>query len=117
MVVLDCESRESALASITAIYEVRPTALDAFLRALDLNARCSKTRPSHSPERELRLLLESALGCEAAAIDRVCWFHLTRAHPKSDFSDGIQPLSAALDRVWETIIQVFRGTKHETPLR
>lgn len=116
MLILDCESRESALASVATIYGVRTDEIDGFLQNLDLDAHCSTKRPLNSSDEELRLLFEKSVGRVAAPIDRVCWFHLTRAHPMSDFSGGIQPLSASLNQVWETLLKVFCGTKHEKPL-
>lgn len=111
MIVLDCESRASALASLAAIFNVEMTALDAFLRPLDLDTHCSARRLPHPNETELLHLVGAKFG-NPKHIDRVCWFHLTRTHPKSDFRDGIQPLSTARAHVWETILEAFRNTRH-----
>lgn len=116
MIVLDCESRESALASVAAVYGVSPAEIDRFLRSFDVEAHYSKNDPHRPPDEELRILFEQTVGCVAAPIDRVCWFHLTRTDAASDFSNGIQPLSTVRDHVWGAVLKVFRGTKHELPL-
>lgn len=117
MLTLDCESRESALASIAAIYGVSANEIESILLSLELDSLYSQNHsPQHPPKEELRLLVEKSVGHESSQVDRVCWFHLTRTHHRADFSNGIQPLSTALVRVWEIILEVFRGTKHEKPL-
>ena len=116
MIVLDCESRESALESVSAIYGIPTNLLDKFLRDFDMDAHYANNAPPRYGDQELRLVFESSLGCTPAPIDRVFWFHLTRARPGSDFANGIQPLSVALDHVWQTIVEVFRTTVHEVRL-
>ncbi len=116
MIVLDCESRDSTLASLADIFDADATELDAYLRALDLEAHYCATQPLHSGETELFHLVRAKFG-KRKQIDRVCWFHLTRTHPTIDFRDGIQPLSVARPRVWDTIIEAFRNIQHEDRLK
>jgi len=117
MVVLDCESRDSTLASIAAIYGLPPTIIDEFLRGFDIDKHLridSLCRPS----KELLRLFERSLKCQATSLNEVYWFHLTRASSNANFmKNGIQPLSQSLDFVWEAIFNVFRNTSHEAPLR
>jgi len=117
MLVLDCESRGSALESLSTIYGVPADSLAEFLETFDLDAHYAKNNPNRPGNEELRIVVESSLGRKPAQIDRVFWFHLTRARKASDFADGIEPLTASLDRVWRTMLDVFRGTEHEVQLR
>ena len=117
MNTLDCESRDTALGSLSCIYGVPEREIEAFLQETDLERHCAESNPQHPADRELRLLFESTLGCAPSAIDRVFWFHLTRAKHDADFASGILPLNEALPCVWNTILGIFDGTDHEEPLR
>ncbi len=117
MITLDCESRDATLGSLSHIYEVPEQDIEAFLKVTDLKRHYAKGEPQHPCDRELTLLFERALGCVPSAIDRVFWFHLTRAKHDADFTSGIFPLNEALPRVWDMIWEIFRGTEHEAPLR
>lgn len=77
--------------------------IEAFLKEADLERHYAGSDPHHYCDRELTILFEGALDCAPSAIDRVCWFHLTRAKPDADFSSGILPLSQSLHKVWDTI--------------
>ncbi|KZC20055.1 MULTISPECIES: hypothetical protein [Rhodanobacter] len=116
MIVMDCESRESALASVSQIYGVSGIEIDGFLQAFDLEAHYENSDPKYPGDQELRRIFECSLDCRASRLDRVFWFHLTRVRPGADFAEGIQPLSVSLECVWQTILNVFRGTEHETRL-
>lgn len=117
MITLDCETRDSALGSVSLIYEVPAKEIDGFLRETDLERHYATNNPEHPGDEELTLLFERAFDCTPTAIDRVFWFHLTRAKPDSDFASGILPLSEALPGVWDTIMAIFRGTAREMNLR
>ncbi len=116
MIALDCESRHSALESLSAIFGVSPAILDGFLTEFDLDEHFETHDPLNYGNRELRLVLEHRLNVVAAPLDRVYWFHLSRTLPDTDFADGIQPLAKALDPVWRTLLHVFSGTPHEERL-
>lgn len=116
MIVLDCESRASALETTAAAFGISSTALHDFLRGFNLAEHCEKSNPPHAAETELQRIVESEFGREPTALDRVCWFHLTRARSASDFVGGIHPLTDSIDLVWRTIIDVFRGSIHEVRL-
>ena len=102
MLVLDCESRESALESVSAIYGVSADLLAEFLGTFDLGEHFAKNNPEHRGNEELRIVFESSFGRKLAQIDRVFWFHLTRALQASDFAEGIEPLTASLDTALRT---------------
>jgi hypothetical protein len=114
---LDCESRDSALASIAAIYEVAREDIDDFLRLFDIDKYYAENAPSRSADNELLLLFEGRFGSPRVPPSTVYWFHLTRVLPAVDFAHGIKPLSAALDDVWDTVCDVFKGTAHEEGLK
>lgn len=116
MLSLDCESRASALDSLASIFGLSEKSIENFLCGFDIEDHYKRNEPPHSGDRELRLVLETRLRCSAAPLDRVYWFHLTRALPTSDFAHGIQPLTTALDHVWETVLHVFHETQHQPRL-
>lgn len=117
MIILDCESRDSALASLSTIYGVPTREITQFLQETDLEKHYATCDPPNSVDRELALLFEQGFGSISAPISRVFWFHLTRAKPGADFARGILPLDEALNEIWETMLAVFKGTHHETNLR
>lgn len=116
MLTLDCQSRDSTLVSLASAYAVPEEVITAFLQDFDIDLHYEQNDPMHPGDRELRLVFEGRLGRQAAPLDRVCWFHLTRAHSKADFASGIQPLSVSLQYVWQTVLDVFRNTPHEKRL-
>ena len=117
MIFLDCESRDTALDSVSAVYSVSRSDIEEFLRTLDLDKHYAEVDPPRTADQELALLFEAQFKCSAAPLDKVFWFHLTRAQSNTDFNDGIQPLETALARIWETIFAVFASTHHEKNLR
>ena len=116
MNIIDCHDRKSSLTSVARIYNVSESAIKAFLTDTDLERHYKETNPQQSGDRELTLLLERTLGCTISPVDRVYWFHLSRAKYDADFSKGILTLNEALPNVWDTILDIFCGTKHELPL-
>jgi hypothetical protein len=116
MLILDCETQQSASESIAAAYGIAAREFDEFLSSFHLEDHLVNANPPHTGDIELKRVLQSTFGREPRAFDRVFWFHLTRARLASDFLNGIHPLTASLDLVWETIIEVFRGSIHESRL-
>jgi len=117
MITLDCESRDTALWSLSRIYGVPELEIEAFLKETDLDRHYDENEPENQAESELTLLFERALHCTPSPLDRVFWFHLTRAPHDADFGSGILPLNEALPKVWATILGIFNGTEHEAPLQ
>ncbi len=116
MITLDCESRDSALKSLSCIYGVPEIEIEAFLKETDIDKHCSEHDLPHAGDIELTILFEKAVGCAPSTLERVYWFHLTRAKSGSDFGPGILPLNEALPGIWDTILDIFKGSKHEEPL-
>lgn len=117
MLALDCESKESAFDSISAIYGVPAIEIESFLRETDLDRHYATTNPQQPADRELTNLFKKAFATSPAPVQRVFWFHLTRAKPGATFARGILPLDAALDDIWDTIFEVFKDTSHGRHLR
>jgi hypothetical protein len=117
MVILDCETRESALETVASIFGSDATSLGAFLSSFDLETHAGNHGCEHPMDEELQRVVEATFGCAARPLDRVHWFHLTRTLTPSAFEIGILPLTKSIDVVWDTFLDVFRGTVHEERLR
>lgn len=117
MPALDCESKDSTLASMADIYGVHSSEIQDFVLSFDIDEHFAIHDPPRGPGKELVLLFEKQFGCELAPLEKVFWFHLTRASSGADFTKGIQPLAEVLNGVWETLLLVFRGTHHEGRLK
>ena len=116
MITLDCESKDFTLKSLSCIYGVPEMEIEVFLKETDMDKHCSEHDLPHTADIELTILFERAVGCAPSTLERVCWFHLTRAKSGSDFRSGILPLNEALPGIWDTILDIFKGSKHEEPL-
>ena len=115
-VTLDCENQSSTLKSISNIYDIEPEILEIFLKNFDLENHSKMKAIRHTYDCELQIELEKQLKCKPQNITCCYWFHLSRTLPDEDFSEGILPLSICLEKVWETIYKVFKGTPHEQRL-
>ena len=73
--VLDCESYECALKSISDAHAVTTDNVANFLSAIDLEDARYQTKTA---DRCLSDLVGSKLGRSVTSWDTVCWFHLTR---------------------------------------
>lgn len=116
LAVLDCESYQSSVKSLSDLYCVDGSAIVRTLRALDFDRECERN-PEVSPDELLLALFESSIGTRANAFQRVCWFHLTRVPPETDFDEGILPLHDALDKIWRTIISIPSDPDRRTNLK
>lgn len=117
MIELDCQSRHSALESVSVIYGVPPSDIEGFLRETDLDDHYERLKPPRMADAEITRLFEQSFKRHPAPLQRVFWFHLTRARAGSDFRNGLLPLDDALPELWQTILTVFRGTTYESGLR
>lgn len=86
MSCLDCESLESAVASLADHYRASVADIIDFLTT--------------NSEDGLFESFEARFGLANSEWDSVCWFHLTRVLADTDFSEGILPLHLALDKIW-----------------
>lgn len=117
MIALDCDTRYSAATSIAAIYNISCEMLEAFLQDFNIDAHYQQTNPLQQSDRELRRVFETKFSIQPKRLDRVYWFHLTRALSSTDFREGLLPLSSSLDQVWQTFFRVFEGTEHKAKLQ
>ena len=117
MMTMDCHNRRSCLGSMSVIYDVPMTEIEEFLRDVDLDEHYKRTHPRALGDSEITRLFEQQFGRVSTPLERVYWFHLTRAAEGADFRDGILPLGQALDRVWETVLTVFRDPPEHNNLR
>jgi hypothetical protein len=108
MTVLDCESYDSALASICSVYDISPGLLVNFLIKIDLEKEYEKTSSNRDI---LTRLLESQFGEPTNRFESIAWFHLTRVPKGTTFSDGILPLNFALPRIWQTLVSSVSDQK------
>ena len=92
--------------SISSLYGVNTSEVIGSLRAIDLEREYEKGTTVVGPHELLLRLLESRIGSPAQTFQHVCWFHLTRVPPDTDFAEGILPLHDALPRIWQTIISI-----------
>ncbi|NDV18185.1 hypothetical protein GO013_01975 [Pseudodesulfovibrio sp. JC047] len=110
--VLDCEDGESTIESLSECFDCEQADLINILQSIDIEAIYSdfENSPDVAPEEYLYDYAVEKFG-EPGETESVCWFHLTRTFESNDFSDGILPLSEALDLIWETLFLIFEGTK------
>jgi len=117
MIILNCETRVSTLDSLSLIYNVLAPEIELFLQGIDLEQHYIENSPQISGEKELIRLFEQKHNCVVYPVDRVFWFHLTRAKPGTDFGSGIFPLIEVLPSIWDTLEEILKGTEHESLFR
>src|SRR5664280_2495592 len=106
--LLDCESADSAFASLELILGISRSAIETTLDAFDLNEVYE--RNSSRMERD-EYVYRRVVGDRKVRPEQsvaTCWFHLTRVLPPVDFGEGILPLHDRVDAIWE---QLFRLQK------
>ncbi len=118
MIVLDCETYESAIRSVCQIYGVKEKSAEELLVSIDLEKEFEKSYvfENFNSDKHVRNLFEQKFGPPIAKIEEVSWFHLTRTVKNSDFSDGILPLGLALDRIWEMLTSLLEDPKKKENL-
>ncbi len=106
MKTLDCETVESAFASIEEILRIERPVLEDILGDLDLDS----ARRKDPGKADSRILLDAVLkraGAGDRGFDRTCWFHFTRCHPGNSFSRGLLPLKDALPFLWGFLLMLL----------
>lgn len=103
MSILDCESYESTLHSLATILSVGSSAIEQFLKTVDLEREFATHQIDCSADTYLYRLLEHRLTLRFTGITEVCWFHLSRVLPGTDFNEGVLPLGIALPRIWDML--------------
>jgi hypothetical protein len=103
--VLDCESFETAVDSLTRIFQTTPDSLKALLSAKEIGTHY-ETHWQELPDFKdyIYSVVEQHFG-SPLALDSVCWFHTTRILPGTSFAEGILPLDAALPSLKAMLIE------------
>lgn len=118
MIVLDCESAESALLSLASIFRCRPLDIRGALLAIDLDEIYSDD--GNTPDVQSWTYLFSHFVAEFGEplpVDSICWFHCTRSIKSSKFTAGLLTLDQALPFVWAMLIDAVQGAPAAARLR
>jgi hypothetical protein len=111
LTILDCESHESELNSISDVYGASAGEVGRFLADVDLDEAYEEHKDLKPFDEYLVELFESQFGSPRRCWNRVRWFRLTRVPPATDFTEGILPLHLALDKTWRAIIAIPRDPR------
>jgi hypothetical protein len=103
---LDCETRESALLSVSKIFGLTRTDLTSFFRQFDLwdyveKHGCGSEGPGNLLLKTLLMQIECNWGFSHTA-----WFHMTRCLPTEEFKDGLKTYSGIIDDIWELLFDI-----------
>ncbi len=109
--ILDCESFESTLTSLSKLFSCKKNNLVFYLNKYNLDRIYQNENPLESPDEYLYKKVVAKFGIPEKLSD-VCWFHLTRTTLGNKFQDGILPLGDVLPKIWETLLEIFKKTKH-----
>lgn len=115
--ILDCESFDDAVVSLSKIFQTTPEKLKDLLSAKEIGVRFERHwRELPDFADYLYAIAEGHLGCPLP-LDAVCWFHTTRVLPGTTFSEGILPLNAALPALKERLIEAVDDPSLKAQLR
>ncbi len=117
MNILDCENYTSAVESLANIYKISTDEIEAFFSSFDLDKHYETNDVTGYADKEIQNVFENTFKIKPQKLDKVCWFHLTRALPTENFYEGILPLTESLEKVWQTFFDVFNGTPHYNNLK
>jgi hypothetical protein len=101
MIVLDCESLDSAYESIQSIFGLSRQTIDEVFAAPDFE----RLQLEHGLQDEPHLLFErfKAESSSQFRLDAVYWFHLSRVQSPNAFESGILPLRDQVDNIWDSL--------------
>jgi hypothetical protein len=102
--VLDCGTYQSSIRALADIYSISVRDAETFLSALDIEEEYRTKDISMRGDEYLAERFQAKFGGPNHTWDRVCWFHLTRVPPNTNFDEGILPLGLALDKIWDSVI-------------
>jgi hypothetical protein len=103
---IDCESYESALASLAGVYGVSSEDIKDYLSNFDLDGEYEKYKEDMDASDLLLTKFNEEFDRPKRPIAGVSWFHLTRTLKGSTFSEGILPLGAALPKLWDMLVSI-----------
>jgi hypothetical protein len=114
---IDCESYESALASISKIYSASRDNVENYLSHFDLEAEYEAHKAEMDGNDLLQLKFDQKFGTPRHPVDGISWFHLTRTLEGTRFSEGILPLGAALPKLWDMLASILKTMKKKQRLQ
>jgi len=105
---LNCKNLASATESVLAILELSSEELHEFLDAFEYDF----TYPSEPPEDQVLNSIRRTLKLKPKVehIDRIFWFHGTRAMAGEQFRDGLLPVGARIDHIWDQLFMLIGRT-------
>jgi hypothetical protein len=107
LIVLDCESFDSALHSLALIFRCKPVLLRDFLSIpeIDINYEENPNLPMGFREYLYEVVVKH-IG-QPQMLDSVSWFHTTRIRNDAAFSEGILPLGVILPNLITMLADVL----------
>jgi hypothetical protein len=106
MRTLDCETPESAFASVANIFGISPALLETFLDELE-PSDWDAEEPALYPSQVIQRLQEKT-GKECS-FSATYWFHFTRTLRTNEFENGILPLGESIDSLWQSLFGLLEG--------
>jgi hypothetical protein len=103
---IDCESYESALASLAGVYRASIADIREFLSEFDIESEYEKYKGDMDAADVLQTKFNQQFGAPKLAVIGISWFHLTRAVARTRFSEGILPLGLALPKLWDMLVSI-----------
>lgn len=104
--ILDCESAETALQSVSALFRISASEMASFLQTIDLESLYEANwRELPSADEYLFDLVVDKFRAPLMP-KRVAWFHLTRTVRLANFAEGLLPLGEVLPKVWKMMIEL-----------
>jgi hypothetical protein len=103
---IDCESYESALASLAGVYRASIADIKDYLSKFDLDSEYEKSSKDNYSGDILQTKFGQKFGGPQHSVTGISWFHLTRTLDGATFSEGILPLGAALPKVWDILVSI-----------
>ena len=111
---IDCESYESALASLAGVYGASSKDIKDFLFRFDLDSEYENYKGDMDAGDLLQIKFDQQFGNPKHSVTGISWFHLTRTLEGTTFSEGILPLGAALPKLWDMLVLYSQGWEQET---
>ncbi len=105
-ILLDCESYESTLNSISLIFDIDQQKLVKKIKNIDIDSFYEEN-PDYYEDGKTALLKLFSL---KPTIDKfsIAWFHFTRVLKPFKKEKGLLPLHLALDTIWEELFEIAK---------
>ena len=108
MVVLDCSTFETTVASLETICALPRAKIIEIINLYD-PATFSREYPQdyRTLKEVFHILLENN-GAKIISPDYICWFHGTHVLNPETLKDGIRPLNQQIDQIWEDLFSIAK---------